>query len=99
MFLLKYLFVCDMAVILLMLLLSYLSRRLGEALKIAPYYRILYGTCMLIFIAFTIDTLHGSIGFTISETLPMIIRFAAILVAAGVCFRYWNWLFSEHLKR
>ncbi|MBD3322549.1 MAG: hypothetical protein GF350_15715 [Chitinivibrionales bacterium] len=82
-----------------MLLLSYLSRRLGDALKIAPYYRVLYATGVLVFIAFAIDTLQANIGFTIPPALPMIIRISAILIAFGICLRYWSWLFSEHLKR
>ena len=41
----------DASTIVIMLIIAYLSRRLGEALKIRPYYRMLYVTSLVIAVA------------------------------------------------
>lgn len=94
-----YLFLYDIAAIALMLVLSYLSRRLGEALKIFPYYRVLYATSATVFAAFALDTLRFGAGLGGSRTLTMSLRCGAGLAALAVCLRYWSWLFSEFFKR
>ena len=49
------LFIYDASAILLMLVLAYLSKRLGDALKIRRYYRLLYFAASVIVTAFLIS--------------------------------------------
>ncbi len=92
----EFLFIYDIAAVMLMLLISYLSRRLGEALKIPRYYRILYLTAFAIFVAFTIETIFATGPWGIE--VPLTIRCSAGVVAFLATLRYWGWLLSEFLK-
>ena len=84
----------DFSVMLLMVILAYLSRRLGEALKIPHYYKLLFFTALLIFISFLIDTVPAARA----RTFSMGMRCAASAIAFLICLRYWRWLFDEYLK-
>jgi len=85
----------DCAMITIMLILAYLSKRIGNALKIKPYYLLLYVTAILIVVAGIIDL--AALSFSVVRWPPytLYIRGAAGCMATGVCLRYWKWLFSE----
>jgi hypothetical protein len=88
----------DISAIIIMFVLAYLSKRLGNALKIKPYYKILYITAVLIISASTIDMITESFHMSTLFYISMTFRFVSSVVAFFVCLRYWNWLFSEFLK-
>lgn len=88
----------DISAIIIMFVLAYLSKRLGDALKIKPYYKILYITASFVICAFGIDMITGSLQLATLFYLTMTFRFVSSAVAFFVCLRYWNWLFSEFLK-
>jgi len=91
--------VFDAATVIIMIITAYLSRRLGDALNIKPYYKVLYVTAVVIaFLSI------GDIVFTDSKVvLPVIVSVTIRLCAAGVALlvslRYWSWLFSEFLRK
>jgi hypothetical protein len=89
----------DASVVVIMLIIAYLSRRIGEALKIKPYYRILYLTSLIIALAALGDTLFNDINIHINQIIPMGLRFAATCTAFLVGLRYWSWAFSEFLRK
>lgn len=88
----------DLSVVITMLSIAYLSKRLGEALKIKPFYKILYITSFFIVCASGVDIIANSVHITSLSTVSMSFRFISSAVAFVVCLRYWNWLFSEFLK-
>jgi len=68
----------DISFIIAMLVISYLSKRLGDALKVAPFYKLLYITAAFVAVASIIDNVliidNGKIAFNqsiydISKTL------------------------------
>ncbi len=89
----------DASAILTMIILAYLSRRLGEALKIPPFYRILYVTSVFIALAAIGETISSDIGLTVPQSIPMLVRLASAGTAFLVCLKYWNWAFSEYLRK
>jgi uncharacterized phage infection (PIP) family protein YhgE len=93
-----YLFVYDFAAIIIMVLLAFLSRGMGEALKIPPFFRILYGAAFLILCAFIIDTIRRNIALPLPLSFTMVLRCGAAIAALLACLRYWNWLFAEFIK-
>ena len=88
----------DIATVMAMMVVAYLSKSMGEALKIAPYYKILYLTSMLIAFAAVADSIPHNILFPFSKTVSMGFRCAAGVLALPVCLRYWKWLISEFFK-
>jgi len=78
-----------------MLILAYLSRKMGEALKIRPYYLVLYAAALLVVAAGGFDVAVKSHVISVSPYIPVVVRCCAGLTAVGVCLRYWKWLFSE----
>jgi hypothetical protein len=89
----------DASAILAMIIIAYLSRRLGEALKIRPYYRILYVTAVFLAVAAVIDVISNDFNIHIPQGTPMIVRLASAGTAFIVCLKYWNWAFSEYLRK
>ena len=85
----------DCSVVTSMLILAYLSKRLGNALKIRPYYALLYFSAILIAVATGIDIAASSLSVPHWPLLSLYIRGIAGCIAFGVCLRYWKWLFSE----
>jgi hypothetical protein len=85
----------DCSVVISMLILAYLSKRLGNALKIRPYYLLFYCTAILIAVAAGIDI--AAISFSVPHwpQFSLYLRGIAGSIAFGVCLRYWKWLFSE----
>ena len=88
----------DISAVIAMFVLAYLSKRLGDALKIKPYYKILYLTAFLITCASATDIVSTSFHITTIPFLSMALRFISSAGAFFVCLRYWKWLFSEFLS-
>jgi hypothetical protein len=87
----------DISAIILMFVLAYLSKRLGDALKIKPFYKMLHVTAFCIACASIFDIVSSSFNFTL-PFVSMSLRFISSAGAFLVCLRYWNWLFSEFLR-
>jgi hypothetical protein len=85
----------DCSVVTSMLILAYLSKRLGNALKIRPYYLLFYFTTILIAVGTGIDIAAFSFSVSHWPQISLYIRGIAGCIAFGVCLRYWKWLFSE----
>jgi hypothetical protein len=91
-------FFFDVSAIIFMFVLAYLSNRLGEALKIPPWYKVLYGTAVLIVAASVLDVLSGIIPVPSIIRISLFLRFLAGIVSCGIVLRYWMWVFSEFFK-
>lgn len=93
----------DIATITILLVLAYLSKRLGEALKTPAYYKLFYVGSGLIVVAAFINTLLSNNLLGSSQTLYslilMTVRFICGLVAVVTCLQYWKWLFSEFFNK
>jgi uncharacterized membrane protein len=89
----------DCATIVLLMMLAYLSGRLGEALKIPPYYRLLYIAAAAVFIAILLDLFPFPVSTSTSFSISFSIRVCATIGSLFVCLRYWKWLFSEFFKQ
>ncbi len=93
------LFFFDLSAVILMAVLAYLSKRLGEALKIGPYYKILYATGILIVCAIVLDMVNEAVTLNLPiSVISISMRFAAGVAAFLVCLKYWKWLFSEFFR-
>ena len=88
----------DVATVMAMLVIAYLSKNMGEALKIPPYYKMLYLTSVLITFAAIADSVPHNMLFPFSKTVTMGLRCVAGVFALPVCLRYWKWLISEFFK-
>lgn len=92
----------DIAAVTIMLVLASLSRSLGEALKIPPYYGAFYAGVGAIVAALLVNaTPVSGPGITdrgSSLIVPMLLRLIGGIVSAGACLRYWKWLFLEYFK-
>jgi hypothetical protein len=93
------LFFFDVTAVITMLVLAYLSRRLGEAMHIRPYYLILVVTAALIVVASGLETIPRPLSFEFIVSLANWLRFAAGAAALAVALRYWKWLFAEFSKK
>ena len=91
-------FFFDISVIIFMFVLAYLSSRLGEALKIPSFYKILYITAVMIIMASVLDVLSGIVIISSITKISLVIRCIAGVVACGIVLRYWIWVFSEFFK-
>jgi hypothetical protein len=89
----------DASAVVIMLIIAYLSRRIGEALKIKPYYRTLYLTSLVIALTALGDIFLNDINIHINQIVPMGLRFASACTAFFVSLRYWSWAFSEYLRK
>jgi len=85
----------DASLITSMLILAYLSRKMGNALKIRPYYVILIIAAMVVAAACGIDAGMRAFAINASPLLSLVMRVSAGAAALCVCLRYWSWLFSE----
>lgn len=92
------LFFYDFSLVILMVTLSYLSKRLGEALKIKPYYKILYFTSATIIFAASIDMIAETLQLSTFSFFSITLRFCSSVAAFFVCLVYWKWLFAEFFK-
>jgi hypothetical protein len=89
----------DASAVVIMVIIAYLSRRIGDALKIKPYYRILYLTAFVVALTAVGDTILNDMLVHVSQTITMGLRFVAACTACAVSLRYWSWAFSEFLKK
>jgi hypothetical protein len=92
----------DASLITSMLILAYLSRKMGNALKIRPYYVILFVAAMVIAAASGIDAGMRAVTIMASPLISLVtlvMRVCAGVAALCVCLRYWSWLFSEFFGR
>lgn len=93
----------DISAITILIVLAYLSRRLGEALKTPPFYRLFYTGIVLIIIAAILNTISvNSIVVTapeFSNIVPIVMRFFSGFLAVFTCMQYWKWLFTEFFNR
>lgn len=92
------LFFYDVSSIVIMIVLAYLSKRLGDALKVKPYYKLLYVTSFLVICSSGLDIVSGTVTVSAATVISMALRFSAGAIALGVCLKYWNWLFAEFFK-
>ena len=93
------LFFFDMSAIVMMLVFAYLSKRLGEALALKPYYVILFATSGAIIAASGLETIPQSLSFGAVSVITYTLRCAAAGIAFFVVLRYWKWLFAEFSKK
>ena len=85
----------DCSMVLIMLVLAYLSKQLGDAMKTPPWYAAVYGAIVIVAVACGLDIIAGSFSFTLPSLVTLGMRLGAGIIALCVCIRYWNWLFSE----
>jgi hypothetical protein len=81
-----------------MLILAYLSKRLGEAMKIKSYYQMLYFTAFLVAAASGIDIATKTFSIQLPLFVSLIIRLISSITAFLICLKYWHWLFPEFIK-
>jgi len=93
------LFLFDVTAVIMMLVLAYLSKRLGGAMHIRPYYLIFFVTAALIVVASGLETIPQPLSFDFAGTLTDSLRFVAAAAAFAVALRYWKWLFAEFSKK
>ncbi len=93
------LIIVDLSVFLLLIVLANLSRRIGEALMIPGYYRILFYMSGLIAFSSFIDIfIKGLENVEYIHTITLLLRASAALISIPVCYKYWKWLLKENLK-
>jgi uncharacterized membrane protein len=84
------------------MVIAYLSKRLGEALKTPPFYRLFYIGVAVIIIAAITNIIATSRAFPVPYnlyiTISMIMRFFSGFISVFACMQYWKWLFSEIFK-
>ena len=95
--------ILDMATVVILSVLASLSKPLGDALKIRPYFRLFYLAAALVLFGSLLDSLSMDATFALSrgfsEVLSGALRLTAGLISVGVCQRYWKWLFGEFFKK
>ncbi len=95
---LDYIVFFDIAAVLAMLVIASLSKTIGQALKIPPYYKLLYCASVVIAAASLADSLPSTVHLAIPSSIAMGLRCLAGCIAVPVCMRYWKWLISEYFK-
>lgn len=84
--------------------LAHLSRRLGEVTHARPYYRLLYGAALLVWISIPLRLLYLLGGVALSDNLNQNILWIVLYIglpALGltlgliVAWRYWSWMLAE----
>jgi chromate transport protein ChrA len=88
----------DISMVILMIILAYLSKRLGDALKIKPYYKGLFVTAFIIILASCFDFITTTLSQFSIPYLSLSLRFISGCTAFLICLKYWKWLFSEFFK-
>ena len=85
----------DYSMVTAMLVLAYLSKRLGDALKIPRYYYLFFATAIAVVFSCGIDIVAAVANVPTWGTVALTIRCGAGFVAFAVSLRYWKWLFTE----
>lgn len=92
----------DASMVVILCVLSSLSKRLGEALKTPSFYVLYYAATAFISVAALLNA-----GFFypflskdsfIARNVPMALRFIAGIVSVFSSWQYWKWVFKEFLK-
>lgn len=95
--------ILDVSVFLLLMILSELSKRIGEALEVPSFYHYFYICSVLLIFLIFIDIFLPLVmpGAVTSEILTVTLAFRAGLVLSTfpVAMIYWRWLFSENMKK
>jgi len=93
----------DASAAVIMLVLASLSKGLGNALKIRPYYRLLYLAAGISLAASLANAVLLELSSAGHQNMPYMaaaaLRCAAGITAVAASLRYWHWLFSEFLKK
>ena len=96
------LFFLDIAVVIILMIIAYLSKRLGEALKKPAFYKLFYIGATCIIAAAIVNTVATNRQFSLSNNvmnpISIVMRFLAGLISVFACLQYWKWLFSEIFK-
>ncbi len=91
-------------VVVFYVVLSKLSARMGEGLKLAPYYKLDYVACIIISLTIPIHAyLHQkyephSMEYLDLQGLYILLLLISNVIVIIVSFRYWWWLKDEILK-
>lgn len=96
------LYLFDVASFVLIVVTAYLSKRLGDALKVPAYYLIMYVAASVLVASMCVDLFTDIPVFVYGVPLHTIllgIRFLCALIALLIAVRYWYWLLIESLKK
>jgi hypothetical protein len=96
------LIVLDAALAVIMIVLASLSRRLGAALKIRPYYRLFYVAVGMALGASLLSAVSQELSLSarmVVVILPNTLRLGAGVLGITASLRYWKWLFTEYFER
>jgi hypothetical protein len=81
-----------------MLILAYLSKKMGEALKIFPYYLVLYAAALLVVAAGGVDIAVKADVVCVQPQWAAVLRCIAGVAAVAASLCYWKWLFGEFFR-
>jgi hypothetical protein len=91
--------ILDIAVIIILTVLAYLSKRLGDALKKPPYYKLYYIGIILVLAGVIINTISASdvipAAQRLFEGISTGLRCVSGVLAVFASLQYWRWLFNE----
>lgn len=96
--------ILDSSIFLLLTILANLSRRIGYALEIPPYYRGFYigagFLALLMAVEILVPVFTSPTHFSQDLlAITLCIRAIIVLTVLPLCFIYWKWLFAENLKK
>ena len=96
-------YILDVSVFLLIMILSELSKRIGEALKVPHFYHYYYTCAALLIFLIIVDIVSPYILPNTAKheifVITLALRAGLVLSTFPVAMIYWRWLFSENLKR
>jgi hypothetical protein len=94
--------ILDVSVFFLMMILAFLSRRIGEALKVPNFYHYYYICSILLIFLVVVDMIFPLFVLEADKSqismVTMALRAGLVLSTFPVTMIYWRWLFSENLK-
>ncbi len=101
-FSLHYVVIIDVSAIIMLYLLSSLSKSLGEALKTPKYFVFFHVGIAMVALSALIDVMSTS-GLVhlppgVPSLLSLLLRACAGIVAVLTAWRYWSWLFPEFFR-
>jgi len=86
--------ILDVSVFTLMLILAVLSKRIGEAMKVPPFYHYYYTCSVLLIMLVVLDILMSEV---LAVTIAL--RTGLVFSTLPVTLIYWRWLFVENIKK
>ena len=97
----------EVALIYILLILLQFSKKMGEVTRMAPYYRGLYVSILLLFVALITRFINASLLLS-PEQLPFWLRYESsylvlhhgtlsvgLTIALPIIWKYWGWLVRE----